>query len=121
MYEIIVSKGEAASLMLAMAQSRQNVKKSFKKTRKNDLQMYDSIKRHLEANTEDLDSLNDITPTMLLMTRDEIILTSHFIDWYVSGAKEVIKEAFNKVDEKSQEQFDNMMKIKNKVGELLVK
>jgi len=121
MYEIIVSKGEAASLMLAMSQSRQNVKKAFKKTRKTDLQTYDSIKSHLEANTDDLDSLNDITPTRLLMNRDELILTSDFIEWYVKGAKEVIKEAFNKVDEKSQEQFDNMNKIKDKVGELLAK
>lgn len=113
--DLIITKGKAASLFIAMSQSRKIVKKAFKKTRKNDLQTYDSIKTHLETNIDDLATLDDNSMARLLLSNNELAMLLDFIDWYVQGVEKVMLEAFNKIGEQDQVQFDNLRAIKTEI------
>ncbi|MBM7543264.1 hypothetical protein [Amphibacillus cookii] len=102
-------------LLLNMNMCRQNVKKHFKKTNKDLIEQYDSVKTHLKTVLDINGFEGTETLISLYLSTDELKMVSSFISWYVPASEGVIKKAYGKVGGEDRQQLNALVSIKKEI------
>lgn len=97
-----INQSEASNLAFVMVLMRKDIKKHLKKTDKSMMKIYDEVLSDLETVLETLNNSDINTLVTMELSTDKAILTSNFINWYLSNksSNKIIENDFLRLKDK---------------------
>src|SRR5690625_664941 len=97
-----LNQSEASNLAFVMVLMRKDIKKHLKKTDKSMLKVYDTVLSDLEGIINVLNNSDINTLASIKLSKDQAILTSNFINWYLINkpSNKIIENDFISLKEK---------------------